>query len=583
MKKTLFALAAAAAFGSVALAEPVVWPSAWTTAESGEAQYGGALRTYDISDIGTFNPAITDTSTTFTGYWFDQAQLIRRGPDSDEWLPYAASAFEVSEDGLVVNVTVREGMFWSDGEVLDANDYYLTYVLETDPEVGSNGFDSWFVDGEPIIVELVDDYNLVYNFPVPDRMAMPMVATSPMPAHVFGPIYDQGGGEAIAAAWGTEVDVSTLVGAGPFVPTVHQPGERLIMSRNAYFGEWNVDEDGNALPYLDEINITFVTDSDAALNLYLAGNLDTFSPRTLDDIGLISVAVQNGEIDADIIENASPIDSSQFIVWNWNKSSDPKKQEIFRNTSFRQAMSHLTDRDAMIDLIYGGAAEPMYYSVYQVYDYWVNNDAPRFDYDPERAAELLADIGFSQRNANGWLVDADGWELGFTLVTNAGNVQREQITQIFADGAREAGVNVEILALDFNLMVGQLTSVGDDRDFDAILIGLTGGSRDWPFGSNVIPWGTNLHMYNQSSTFVTPQELQMGRLYYQGRAELDTEAAREIGYQIQAVEAELQPIVYTVSPTAHFSWLSNLEGAHPSEYQNAIVGARQISLTFFGQ
>src|SRR5690625_2634650 len=222
MKKTLLALAAAAAF-SMALAEPFVWPSGWTTEDPAAAQYGGTYRLFDVSDIKTFNPAVTDTSTNFTGYWFDQAQLITRGPDSDDWLPYAASSsassFEVSEDGLTVSVTVRDNLKWSDGETIDANDYYLTYLIETDEETGSNGYDSWFIDGNPITVDLIDDHNLVFNFPAPDRQALPVVAASPMPDHILGEIFREGGGGAVAEAWGDSVDVSELVGAGPFVPT----------------------------------------------------------------------------------------------------------------------------------------------------------------------------------------------------------------------------------------------------------------------------------------------------------------------------------------------------------------------------
>ena len=68
MKKTLFALATAGVLSiGMAQSEPFVWPSAWTTAEPGQAQYGGSYRTFDISDIKTFNPAVTDTSTNFTG------------------------------------------------------------------------------------------------------------------------------------------------------------------------------------------------------------------------------------------------------------------------------------------------------------------------------------------------------------------------------------------------------------------------------------------------------------------------------------------------------------------------------------
>ena len=580
MKKTLFALAAIGGL-SLAFAEPFVWPSAWTTAEPGEAQYGGTYRLYELSDIKTFNPAVTDTQgVSFTGLWFDQAGLLGRDPITLEWFPYAAESYEIAEDGLSVSVTVREGMKWSDGETLDANDYYATYLIETSENRMSNGYDSWFIDGAPITVDLIDDYHLVFNFPAPDRDALPVVAMSPMPDHILGEMWRNEGEDAVAAAWPNSMDVSQLVGAGPFIPTLHQPGERIVMERNPYFGEWNVDEEGNALPYLDAISMTFVTDSDAALNLYLAGELDSFGPRNFDDIGLIANAIDNGELDAVIHENLSPVASSEFIVFNWNKESDPFLQDVFRNADFRRAMSHLTDRAAMIDLVYQGSAEPMYNSVYQVFSNWVNNDAPRYEYDPEAARELLAGIGFTQTNDEGWLVDANGNELAFTLTTNAGNVQREQLTQIFADAAREIGVNVTTLPLDFNLMVGQLTTEGNDRDFDAIMIGLTGGSADWPFGSNVVPWGTGLHMYNMSPDYVTPQELQMGRLYYEGRQTLDDEAALEIAYELQEVESSLSPIIYTVSPTTHASWLSRVGGNLAIEHASDLVGTRDIPLTF---
>ncbi|MEZ4629654.1 MAG: hypothetical protein R2880_02885 [Deinococcales bacterium] len=48
-------------------------------------------------------------------------------------------------------------------------------------------------------------------------------------------------------------------------------------------------------------------------------------------------------------------------------------------------------------MVYGGAASPMYSSVYTVLSYWVDNDAPKFDYDPEAAAAKLAELGFTEK------------------------------------------------------------------------------------------------------------------------------------------------------------------------------------------
>jgi peptide/nickel transport system substrate-binding protein len=578
MKKVLLSLAALAVV-SMAAAQPFVWPNAWTAAAPGEAAYGGTFRSYAISDPRTFNPLISAEENDVVDN-ADATTLIQQGPDSDAFIPYMAESFEVSDDGLVVTITVREGMKWSDGDDITAQDFYLTYLAETDEDVGSNGYDSWFIGDAQIQGELVDEMTLRFTFPAPDRTALPVLAIVPTPDHILGEIYREGGAEALKAAWGTETDVSETVWATAFVPTEFVPGQRIVFERNPYFEEWNTDEQGGGLPYLDRYVVQIVESTDAALNLYLAGEIDAYSPSNLDQVGVVSQAINNGDIDATLLPNVAPVASSQFIVFNWNKASDPFKQSLFRNIKFRQAMSHLVDREAIVDLVYGGSAAPMWSNVYQVYDFWVNPDVPKFPFDPERAAELLAEIGFSQTNANGVLVDADGNELSFTLATNAGNAQREQITQIFADAAREIGVDVELSAIDFNLLVDQLLTTGEDRPFEAILIGLQGGNRIWPFGVNVVPCGTNLHMYNQAPDCLTAQETLAEELYFQGRQTLDTDEAQQIGYRIQNALATMQGQIYTVSPLSHYSWLSDIGGEHPEGLINDALGSRELALTF---
>lgn len=582
MKRLLIGLSFMAV-ATFAFAEPFVWPSTWTNASPEEAVYGGTLSIAMIGDPRTFNPVISAESQALSDYLFSGAPLIRRGPDSDAWLPYGATSYEVNEDGTVMDLVVRDGMKWSDGSAITAQDYYIRYILETDPDVGSNGYDSWFMDGDPITMERVGDNGLRINFPRPDRLAFPVAAVNPVPDAIFGEAYRSGGAAAVQALWGTDVDVTTTVWPTEFVPTVFQPGERIILVKNPYFGEWNVDEAGNALPYLDGYSMTVAGDLDAALNLYIAGQIDSFSPRNLDDIGVISNAINNGDIDVIIMESVSPVASSQFVVWNWNLASNPTKEALFRNQNFRRAMAHLIDRDLMIDLVYNGAGLPMHTNVYPINDYWINDDVEKYPYNPERARELLADIGYDRTNAQGMLVNAAGETVSWTLATNAGNTQREQLAQIFADTARDAGVDVTVSAIDFNLLVDQLLSVGEDRPFEAILIGLTGGSRDWPFGVNVIPCGTNLHMYNTSPECLTTGETLMGQLFNVGRETLDTEAAKEIGFEIQNVEADLMPIAYLVSPMAHYSWSGSLNGFHQEGQINPLLGAWELPLLFKAQ
>lgn len=579
MKRYVLSLAVLGLF-SAALAQAFVWPNAWTSAAPGEASYGGVYRYSGLSDPRTFNPIVSAEIQDFLGIIDDLgAVLLKRGPDSDAWLPYGASSYEVSQGGTVVDMVLRDGIKWSDGSDVTVQDYYIRYLIETDPEAGSNSYDSWFLNDVQIRLEITGENTLRFTFPGPDRQAFPVAALLPLPDKIFGEAYRSGGAAAATALWGTESDPAAVLTTGPFRATVFAPGERIVFERNPYFGEWNVDEQGNALPYLDGLQVTIVTDQDAALNLYLAGQLDTFNPRNLDDIGVINVAIQNGDIDALVYEAVAPVASSQLITLNWNLASKPQLEAAFRNVNFRRGLAHLLDRETMIELVYGGNASPMYTGVYLVNNWWVNNDVPTYDFDPEVALEYFARAGFT-RGADGLLRNADGFSPSFTLATNAGNNQREQIIQIFADSAREVGLEITTTPMDFNLMVDQLFSTGDDRPFEAILIGLSGGSRDWPFSDNVYLSSGSLHMYNTSGAPISGQEALIDQLTKTGRQTLDDEAAREIGYRIQQAEAENLGILWTISPMANYSWLNRVRGEHPIEFLNPLLTTRQLQLTF---
>jgi len=576
--RRLFLSLAFAALATFAVANPFVWPAGWTVTPPGEAEYGGTLSTGSLSDPRTFQPVLQSETNEVTDM-MQYATLLTQGPDSDEWIPYAAESFTVSDDGTVIDVVIRDSLRWSDGEPITVEDYFASYILQTDPDTGSNKYDSWFLNDVQITMEITGERSLRITFPAPDRLAFSTLAHFPVRDDILGEAYRTGGADAVNALWGTETDPSELVFDGPFMLTGFQPGERLIWVRNPYFGSWNVDEAGNELPFLDGM-IHRIADGDAQLNLFLAGELDLFGPRNLDDIGVISVAIQNGDIDAEVIEGIGAAGSSQFIVFNWNLASNPFLQGVFRNVNFRQAMWHLVDREAIIELVYSGAAFPMHTNVYLNSPFWVNEDVTTYDYDPERALELLARAGFSQRDGQGYLVNADGRRISFTLATNAGNAQREQITQIFADDAQAIGIDVTPTALDFSLLVDQLLSDGDDRPFEAILIGLTGGGRDWPFGDSVLTCGGFLHMFNTSGECITATETLIEQLVKQGRQTLDTDAARDIGFEIQELEAQMAPILYTVSPQVHTAFASRLAGEHPREIMaGAPVGTRQLPLT----
>ena len=395
------------ALAGVASAQTFVWPQKWTVAKPSEAKRGGTLRGYTISDYRTFNPFLTAEANSIPDL-INPYGLVRRDPTTGDWIPYMAESWTISPNKLEITFKIRKGMKWSDGRPITADDWIMTWRIHTDKAVGSNSYDSFFIDGKPIVLRKLDDYTIRFIYPKTDAEAFAIASFAPWPAHVFGPVYQKEGAEGIKKMWTLNEDPAKIVSAGPWVVESYRPGERVVLKLNPSFGEWNKDEAGNPLPYLDRYEIRIVKDVNAALAEFLAGNIDIFNPSTVDQISQIRQAVQQGRLDATIKVNASPVASSQFMVFNWNNASDPFKQSLFRSDKFRRAMSHLVNRQAVIDIVYGGLGIPMYSSVYPVLTQWINPKVPKYEYDPKQAAKLLAELGFTKKDREGYLVDSKG-------------------------------------------------------------------------------------------------------------------------------------------------------------------------------
>ena len=592
---TLSALAFAQDEQLQTIENPVVHPAERSSAAPGEAKMGGQFRSYSISDFDSFNPFTVSSSPDLPNDGMaSYVGLVAPDPlNLQEWYPNMAESYEVSEDGTVYTFQIRQGMRFSDGEEITAEDWVTTWRIHTDPDVGSNFYSNFFVEDELITVESNGDYELAITFPEPNAGALSIVSYTPWPDHVFGPVYEEGGAAAITEMWTLNEDTANFVSPGPFVASGYTPGERATFTRNPYYGVWNVDSEGNQLPYLDGLNVTLVADLNGALAEYLGGNIDVFSPTTVEQIQQIQQSTQAGQLDATLLPNKSGQASSAWITFNWNHADAPFKQELFREQKFRYAMSHLVDREAMVRLVYGGLAQPIYGGVYPVLEEWVNPEIPTYPYDPDRAVELLGELGFTERDSEGYLINEDGRRVSFNLITNSGNDQREQMAQIFADTAKEAGVQVNVRPIAFEVLVNQLTDQADERGFDAILLGLTGGDILWPFGSNVIPCGTNLHAFNYpvDGECLTTPEISAERLYYQGLRQLDVEERRQTGFELQRIWSELQGYVYLVGPSYNPSWNNRVGGNYPEDgitsllsgsvtLNNAFFGPRDVAQTF---
>jgi peptide/nickel transport system substrate-binding protein len=584
MRKSLLAMAFLT-LSSAASAAPFVVPAKWSVSSPAEVKPGGIYRTSTISDYKTLNP-FTSAESGNIPFLLSAGSFFTLDPITKEYIPYMAESFKVSPNKLVWTMNIRKGMKWSDGKPIVADDFVVAAKIHADEDVGSNSYDSFYQNNKPIKILKVDADTVTVTFPAVKVDAIEFFSdgqTWPQPAHVFQSVYEAKGATGIKGMWTISEKPENIVSAGPFKLESYRTAEKASFVKNPTYGEWNKDSAGNALPYLDGRSIAIVKDLNAQLAAFLGGQLDAFAPSNADQLSQVKRAIDAGNLKAVLRASYSPAASSSWIAFNMNRKSNPLLEKAFRSTEFRRAMSHLANRAAMIDIALGGFGEPAYSSVYAVFKEWVSPNLKKYDFNPEQAKALLAKIGFSKKNSEGYLTDRTGKVLEFDLNTNAGNNVRENLAKIFADEAKKVGVKVNFKPIDFNTLVQKLLSEGDDRPFDAILLGLSGGGILYPLGENVEPCGTNLHAYNKSGKCLFPWESQVTALFFRGQQELDTAKRKQIAYQIQNIQSEQQGLIYLVSPKAHASWLSSVRGELPEEVADANIGTRQLDMTWINK
>ncbi len=91
----------------------------------------------------------------------------------------------------------------------------------------------------------------------------------------------------------------------------------------------------------------------------------------------------------------------------------------------------------------------------------------KFEYDPEKAKELLTEAGWTDSDGDG-VVDKDGQKMSFTMYTNAGNLEREAYLTAIQEYWRAIGVEMTPQLEDFSALVDRITTT---HDFEVVLLG----------------------------------------------------------------------------------------------------------------
>lgn len=537
-------------------------------------KYGGILYLTAISDPKSFNPILAqETSTTaITGLIFEG--LVRINAFNLKPEPNLARSWEISADGLTWTFYLRQDVFWNDGKPFTADDVVFTFKnLIYNPDIPSSASDIMKVDGKPFKVEKVGDYIVRFKLPKPFAPFLRIMTQEILPKHKYYELVKRG-------KFNTSLTLDSkpedIVGTGPFMLKRYLPGQRIELMRNKFY--WKKDKEGNRLPYLEGITFIIVQNQDAALLNFLKGKIDYYSMRGQDYPILKPL---EKEKDFTIYETG-PSFGSNFLVFNQNLSINPKTKKTyipqyklrwFRNEKFRRAISYAIDRKAIIDIVLNGFGYPQYSPLSPSSGYFYNPKVPKYEYNPQKARELLKGIGIYDRDGDGILEDKKGREIEFTLFTNSESTERIRISEIIKKDLEEIGIKVHFLPLEFNNLVSKLLHT---YDWEAILIGLTGGIEPH-FGSNVWLSSGHLHMWwPKQKKPATDWEERIDEIFNQAVQVIDERKRKKLYDEWQVIVAEKQPLIYTTLPAVMFALRNRLGNLKPTAYGGAFHNIEEI-------
>jgi len=547
-------------------------------------KYGGTLMLSSISDPKTFNSVVAKetSSTLITGFIFEG--LVEADGVTTEVKPALAESWEVAEDKVTWTFHLKKDVFWFDGEPFTADDVIFTFNdLYYNPTIPTSARDILTIDGETIKVEKVDKYTVKFITPKPFAPMLRSVGMNILPKHALESkvikVEPNTLGESETPnqpfnyTWGVDTPPEELIGTGPYKLKEYKPSQHAVFVRNPNY--WKKDAAGNRLPYIDQIRIVIVPNQDVQLLKFQAGEIDGLGIRG-QDYPLLKPKEKSGDF---TLYNAGPAFGTNFIILNQNPGKDqqgkplvnPIKLSWFTDLNFRKAVAHSIDKETIIANVMNGLGYPQHAAMSPGANFFYNPNVPKYEYDLDKASEILEQAGYKDRDGDGFVEDKNGNTVEFDLLTISGATVLENIALIIQEDLKEIGLKLHFSPIDFNALVTRLTAT---FDWDAVIIGLTGGVEPHN-GKNVWESSGQLHAWNpRQEKPATKWEAEIDRIFNDGAQELDQELRKAMYFRWQEIVVEQLPLIYTVlpaslmairnkfgnlNPTAYGGWLHNFE------------------------
>ncbi|MEZ2331905.1 ABC transporter substrate-binding protein [Mesorhizobium sp. RCC_202] len=338
------------------------------------------------------------------------APLFQVEAKDTEPLPNLAKSWDWSKDGHKLTMHLIEGAKWSDGVAFNADDVMFYWDDEVvDPNVSPLNGATEETFGVGTTLKKIDDYTVEWTFkdafPKQYLYAMAYGTFCPGPAHILKPQhpkYSKNTYDQFKNAFPPEYMNMPVMGA--WVPVEYRADDIIVMRRNPYY--WKVDEKGNQLPYLNELQYKLSTWADRDVQA-VAGSGDFSNLEQPENFVASLKRAADKNAPARLAFGPRLIGYNLRMNFSANGWGNPDERgqairELNRNEDFRKAVTMALDRKALGDSLVKGPFTAIYPGGFSSgTSFYDRRSTVYYPFDLAGAKALLAKAGLKDTDGDG--------------------------------------------------------------------------------------------------------------------------------------------------------------------------------------
>ncbi len=356
--------------------------------------------------------------------------------------PGLAESWTASDDGLTYTYTLREGLLWSDGTPLTADD--VAWTVNTSRDQGWMNHSSITAN---LTATAVDARTVTITSSVPDPK-LPTMDVYILPKHIW---------EEQAAGDITTYDALDGVGSGPFTLQEWKSGQSWTMKANPNY--WK------GAPAIDQVIFRVFTNADAMVAALKKGEID--AANAVPSSAFADLQSTEG-IQAIFGTQGSMSELAMNGMGGGLGDGHPALQDV----AVRHAIHHAIDKQVLFDRVingYGVQGTTLSVSPDPAWKPAIP-EAEQYTYDPAKAQQLLDDAGYVDTNGDGVReMPGGGQELVFRYAERSESEVAAPIRELITGWLEQIGIGTEVSVFDDT----QLTDVVASGEYDLFVWGWT--------------------------------------------------------------------------------------------------------------